>query len=46
MSRRKPVRASIAKVAYDQGLAAVPKRDDLRSHIRTQMFEPGYRSYV
>ena len=37
---------AIAKVAYDQGLAAVPKRDDLRSHIGAQMFEPGYRSYV
>jgi malate dehydrogenase (oxaloacetate-decarboxylating)(NADP+) len=35
-----------AKVAYDQGLAAAPKRDDLRSHIRAQMFEPVYRSYV
>jgi len=35
-----------AKVAYDQGLAAVPKRDDLRSHIGAQMFEPVYRSYV
>ena len=37
---------AIAKVAYDQGLAAVPKRDDLRSHIGAQMFEPGYRRYV
>jgi malate dehydrogenase (oxaloacetate-decarboxylating)(NADP+) len=37
---------AIAKVAYDQGLAAVPKRDDLRSHIGAQMFEPRYRSYV
>ena len=35
-----------AKVAYDQGLAAAPKRDDLRSYIRAQMFEPVYRSYV
>jgi hypothetical protein len=35
-----------AKLAYDQGLAAVPKRDDLRSNIRAQMFEPVYRSYV
>jgi malate dehydrogenase (oxaloacetate-decarboxylating)(NADP+) len=35
-----------AKVAYDQGLAAAPERDDLRSHIRAQMFEPVYRSYV
>ena len=35
-----------AKIAYDQGLAAAPERDDLRSHIRAQMFEPVYRSYV
>jgi len=35
-----------AKVAYDQGLAAAPERDDLRSHIRAQMFEPVYGSYV
>jgi malate dehydrogenase (oxaloacetate-decarboxylating)(NADP+) len=40
------IAAVTAKLAYDQGLAAAPKRDDLRSHIRAQMFEPGYRSYL
>jgi malate dehydrogenase (oxaloacetate-decarboxylating)(NADP+) len=37
---------AVAKVAYDQGLARVPKPDDLRSHIKAQMFEPSYRSYM
>lgn len=35
-----------AKVAYRQGLAGAPKPDDLQSHIKAQMFEPSYRSYM
>lgn len=35
-----------AKVAYRQGLAGAPKPDDLQSHIKAQMFEPSYRSYI
>ena len=40
------IAVAVAKVAYDQGLARVPKPDDLRSHIKAQMFDPSYRSYM
>jgi malate dehydrogenase (oxaloacetate-decarboxylating)(NADP+) len=36
----------VATVAYDHGLAAIPKPADLESHIRAQVFEPNYRNYV
>ena len=37
---------AVAEVAYEQGLARVPKPEDLRSHIKSQMFEPSYKSYM
>jgi malate dehydrogenase (oxaloacetate-decarboxylating)(NADP+) len=40
------IAVAVAKVAYDQGLARVPKPDDLRSHIKAQMFDPSYKSYM
>jgi malate dehydrogenase (oxaloacetate-decarboxylating)(NADP+) len=40
------IAVAVAKVAYDQGLARVRKPDDLRSHIKAQMFDPSYRSYM
>ena len=40
------IAVAVAKVAYDQGLARGSKPDDLRSHIKAQMFEPSYRSYM
>ena len=40
------IAVAVAKVAYDQGLARVSKPDDLRLHIKAQMFEPSYRSYM
>jgi len=40
------IAVAVAKAAYDQGLARVPKPDDLRLHIKAQMFEPSYRSYM
>jgi malate dehydrogenase (oxaloacetate-decarboxylating)(NADP+) len=40
------IAVAVAKVAYDQGLARVSKPDDLRLHIKPQMFEPSYRSYT
>jgi malate dehydrogenase (oxaloacetate-decarboxylating)(NADP+) len=40
------IAVAVAKVAYDQGLARVPKPDNLRSHIKAQMFDPSYRSYM
>ena len=40
------IAVATAKVAYRQGLASVPKPDDLSSKIKAQMFEPSYRSYM
>jgi malate dehydrogenase (oxaloacetate-decarboxylating)(NADP+) len=40
------IAVAVAKVAYDQGLTRGSKPDDLRSHIKAQMFEPSYRSYL
>jgi malate dehydrogenase (oxaloacetate-decarboxylating)(NADP+) len=35
-----------AEIACARGLASVPRPDDLRAHIRAEMFEPVYQSYV
>src|SRR5208282_6764037 len=40
------IAVATAKVVYRQGLASGPKPDDLSSHIKAQMFEPSYRSYM
>ena len=40
------IAVAIAQVAYAQGLARAPKPEDLRTHIKSLMFEPSYRSYV
>jgi len=40
------IAVATAKVAYRQGLASGPKPGDLSSHIKAQMFEPSYRSYM
>ena len=40
------IAVATAKVVYRQGLASAPKPDDLSSHIKAQMFEPSYRSYM
>jgi malate dehydrogenase (oxaloacetate-decarboxylating)(NADP+) len=40
------IAVATAKVAYRQDLASGAKPDDLSSHIKAQMFEPSYRSYV
>jgi len=37
---------AVAEVAFRSGLADEKRPDDLREFIRTQMFEPNYRSYV
>jgi malate dehydrogenase (oxaloacetate-decarboxylating)(NADP+) len=36
----------VAKVAYRRGFATAPAPDDMLAHIRSQMYEPEYRSYV
>jgi malate dehydrogenase (oxaloacetate-decarboxylating)(NADP+) len=40
------IAVATATVAYEQGLAGGPKPDDLRSHIKAEMFEPSYRNYM
>jgi malate dehydrogenase (oxaloacetate-decarboxylating)(NADP+) len=40
------VAAAVARVAYDQGLATVPKPKDLLAFMRATMHEPVYRPYV
>jgi malate dehydrogenase (oxaloacetate-decarboxylating)(NADP+) len=40
------IAVAVAQVAYAQGLARAPKREDLRAHIKSLMFEPSYWSYV
>ena len=40
------IAAAVAKVAFDRGLASKPKPRKLLAHIRAQMYEPRYRSYI
>jgi len=40
------IAGAVAEVAYQQGLATVPKPDDLLAFIKSQMYEPKYLSYV
>jgi malate dehydrogenase (oxaloacetate-decarboxylating)(NADP+) len=40
------IAVAVAQVAYQRGLAAQPRPDDLQAHIEAQMYEPCYRSYV
>jgi len=37
---------AVAEVACQRDLAARPRPDDLLAFIRTQMYEPQYKSYV
>ena len=40
------IATAVAEVAYAQGLATVPRPDDLLGFIRDQMYEPRYPAYV
>ncbi len=40
------IAVAVAKVAYQQLLARAPKPNDMPSYIKTQMFDPSYRSYT
>lgn len=40
------IAAAVAEVAFDQGLAGVPRPDDLRDFIQSHVYEPNYQSYV
>jgi len=37
---------AVAKVAYDQGLARLPRPKDLYDHIKSSMYVPEYEEYV
>ncbi|TMH04984.1 MAG: NAD-dependent malic enzyme, partial [Betaproteobacteria bacterium] len=40
------IAAAVAGVAYEQGLATVPKPTDLLAFINAQMYEPRYVRYT
>jgi malate dehydrogenase (oxaloacetate-decarboxylating)(NADP+) len=40
------IATAVCEVAYGQGLAVTPRPDDLQAFIKSQMYEPNYRSYV
>ncbi len=40
------IATAVAGVAYEHGLAAQPRPDDLVAHIKAQMYVPDYQSYV
>jgi malate dehydrogenase (oxaloacetate-decarboxylating)(NADP+) len=40
------IAVAVAKIAYRDGLAQVPRPDDLKAFIQSQMFTPAYESYL
>lgn len=40
------IAAAVAEVAFDRGLAGVPRPPDLLAHVRAQMYEPVYVDYT
>ncbi|MCX7155739.1 MAG: NAD-dependent malic enzyme [Rhodocyclales bacterium] len=40
------IAVAIAEVAYERGLAAKPRADDLRAQVQEQVFDPHYRTCV
>ena len=40
------IATAVADAAYRQGVAEAPRPADLGAHVRSQMFEPRYKSYV
>ena len=40
------IAAAVAKVAYRDGLAGTPEPADMEAFVRSQMYDPRYRSYV
>jgi malate dehydrogenase (oxaloacetate-decarboxylating)(NADP+) len=39
------IATAVAEVAFEEGLASVPRPDDLTAFIQSQMYEPNYPSY-
>jgi malate dehydrogenase (oxaloacetate-decarboxylating)(NADP+) len=40
------IAAEVAEVAYRRGLSAEEAPDDVLTHVKSHMYEPGYRSYA
>jgi malate dehydrogenase (oxaloacetate-decarboxylating)(NADP+) len=40
------IATAVADAAYRQGVAEAPRPADLGAHVRSQMFEPRYKSYI
>ncbi len=40
------IATAVCEVAYEQELAVTPRPTDLKAFIKSQMYEPNYRSYV
>ncbi|MFZ0711050.1 MAG: NAD-dependent malic enzyme [Terrimicrobiaceae bacterium] len=40
------ISTAVADVAYERGLATVPRPEDLRSYIKATMYEPRYLDYI
>jgi malate dehydrogenase (oxaloacetate-decarboxylating)(NADP+) len=40
------IAAAVAEIAFDQGLAAIPRPDDLPAFIRSGMYQPVYPMYA
>jgi malate dehydrogenase (oxaloacetate-decarboxylating)(NADP+) len=40
------IAVAVAQVAYTRGLGAEKAPEDIVLHVRSQMYEPRYRSYV
>lgn len=42
----KTIALKVAQIAYDQGIAGLPKPYDLEEFIREQIYEPVYQNYI
>ena len=40
------IAAAVARVAYDEGLATLPRPEDLLGYVNSQMYEPRYPTYT
>ena len=40
------IATAVAEVAFNRGLASVPRPTDVARHVKSQVYEPEYRNYV
>ena len=40
------IATAVAQIAYKQGLARKPEPDDIRTHIKSLVYEPDYNNYA